>query len=277
MTGYSSRDVARMLSLSPGQVRSWARAGFIEPRRGPRGEYRFSFQDLVLLRAAKGLVAARIDPRRIRLALRRLREQLPKGRALTEVSIAADGDRVVVRDGRTVWNPESGQTCFDFEVHDLARKVAPLTRKVAREAFASSPARFTTGDWFELGLELEASDVEKAREAYYRALAVDPANADAHVNLGRLLHEARQPGAAEAHYRLALAARPGDPTAFFNLAVALEDMGRRDEAIETYHHAIDSDPEYADAYFNIARLYEQRGDSARALQYLNTYRRLTRR
>jgi len=276
MTGYSASDVARMLDLSPGQVRSWARAGFIQVRRGIRGEYRFTFQDLVLLRAAKGLVAARIPGRKIRLALKRLRDQLPSGRALTELTIAADGDRIVVRDGKTLFRPESGQTVFDFEVGDLAEKVAPLARRAAKEAFAS-PGQFTAEDWFELGLELEASDLEKAREAYYRALAVDPASADAHVNLGRLMHEAREAGAAEAHYRLALAARPGDPTALFNLAVALEDMNRRDEAIAVYCDAIRSDPEYADAYFNIARLYEQGGESAKALQHLNTYRRLTRR
>jgi len=36
------------------QVHSFVRAGFLEARRGRRGEYRFSFQDLVLLRTAKG-------------------------------------------------------------------------------------------------------------------------------------------------------------------------------------------------------------------------------
>ena len=51
-----------MLDLSVEQLRSLVRAGFLEARRGTRGEYRFSFQDLVLLRTAKGLQAANVSP-----------------------------------------------------------------------------------------------------------------------------------------------------------------------------------------------------------------------
>ena len=55
-----------MLDLSVGQVRSYARSGLVDPQRGDRGEYRFDFQDLVLLRTAKGLLSRRIPPRRVR-------------------------------------------------------------------------------------------------------------------------------------------------------------------------------------------------------------------
>ena len=74
MSGYGAREVAKMLGLSVSQVRAYVRAGFLEPTRGPRGELQFSFQDLVLLRTAKGLVSARIAPRRVRSALRKLKE-----------------------------------------------------------------------------------------------------------------------------------------------------------------------------------------------------------
>src|SRR5256885_14508917 len=103
MKGYTSRDVAKLLGLTVAQVRGFARDGFLTPGRGPRGELLFSFQDLVILRTAKGLVAARIPTRRIRLALRRLRAQLPRGRSLAELRIAADGDRIVVSDGEATW------------------------------------------------------------------------------------------------------------------------------------------------------------------------------
>src|SRR5919108_4792616 len=126
MEGYGSNEVARMLGLSLGQVRSYVRAGFLEPERGPRGELRFSFHDLVLLRTAQGLVSARIPPRRGRSALRKLKEQLPEGRPLRGVHIRAEGDRIVVGDGRASWSPESGQILFDFGTEELARKVAPL-------------------------------------------------------------------------------------------------------------------------------------------------------
>ncbi len=81
-----------MLDMSVGQVRSYARAGFLEPDRGSRGEYRFSFQDLVLLRTAKGLMAARIPPRKVRRALCKLKRQLPSGRPLSGVQIVVKSD-----------------------------------------------------------------------------------------------------------------------------------------------------------------------------------------
>src|SRR3989475_677999 len=92
MTGYTTEEVARLLGLSPAQIRSYTRAAFLSPARaaGGRGELRFSFQDLVLLRAAKGLMAARIPAAKIRSSLRRLKQQLPRGRALSELRITAD-------------------------------------------------------------------------------------------------------------------------------------------------------------------------------------------
>src|SRR5439155_70431 len=107
MGGYGAREVAKMLGLSVSEVRAYVRAGFLEPTRGPRGALRFSFQDLVLLRTAKGLVSARIAPRRVRSALRKLKEQLPEGRPLRGVHIRAVGDRIVVGDGDASWRPKT--------------------------------------------------------------------------------------------------------------------------------------------------------------------------
>src|SRR4030095_2999356 len=102
-------------------IRSYVRAGFLSPQQGPRGEYSFSFQDLALLRTAKELLAARVPRRRVRLALQKLREQLPEDRPLRGVRISAQGQHVVARDGREVGDPESGQALFDFELSELAR------------------------------------------------------------------------------------------------------------------------------------------------------------
>src|SRR5258708_19661258 len=123
-----------MLGLSVGQVRAWVRAGFLEPERGARGALRFSFQDLVLLRTAKGRLSARIPPRRVRSALSRLRTLLPVGRSLRGVKTTADGDRIVVGDGAARWQADSGQVLFDFDTAELARKVAPLFLRSPRAA-----------------------------------------------------------------------------------------------------------------------------------------------
>ncbi len=273
--GLSSREAAQILDLSPGQVRAYVRAGFIDPARGPRGGYCFSFQDLVLLRTAKAL-AERIPARRVRRALRQLKSQLPSGRPLSGVRISIEGDDVVVRDGSVTWEPVSGQGVLDFDVDELATKVAPLERRSADDARVSAGAqRLTAEDWYQLGSDLEPLDAGDARDAYRRALALDPHHADAHVNLGRLLHEGGQAAAAEDHYRQALELRPEDATAAFNLAVVLEDEGRVADAVRAYEHALDIDASNADAHFNLARLLERGGRKAAAIRHLKAYRQLT--
>jgi len=275
MRGYGIHEVTSILGLSTGQVRSYVRAGFLRPARGARGSLRFSFQDLLVLRTAQGLVAARIPPRRVKRALRKLREQLPLGRPLTGVHVVAEGDRIVVHDGAARWQPESGQVLFDFGAGEIAERMAPLVSQ-ARDAQTSPARALTADDWYEWGCELEDGAPDQAREAYRRALELDANHGNALVNLGRLLHAAGAPGVAETHYRHALAISPDDATAAFNLGVVLEDQGRLDEALAAYEDAVRIDPAAADAHYNAALLHERRGNQAGALRHLKIYRRLTR-
>jgi len=274
MKSYTTRDVANLLGLSEAQVRSHARVGYLAPDRGPRNSYRFSFQDLVLLRTAEALRDARIAPRRIRRALRALSRELPAGRSLSGMRISSEGDRIVVRDGSEAWNPESGQLLLDFRVADLAGQMAPVARRLAHAARRSDEP-LTADQWYDLGADLETAAPDDARDAYARAVALDPRNASARVNLGRLLQDAGRPAEAAEQYRAALAVRPRHPTAAFNLGTALEDLGRRPEAIEAYRKALDADDDFADAHFNLARLYEQTGRRAAALRHLKAYKLLS--
>jgi tetratricopeptide (TPR) repeat protein len=232
---YSVREVSALLGLRPSQIRIYAEKGFLAPGRGPEGELQFGFHDLVLLRTASELSAAKIPQRKVLRALERLREQLPSGRSLTGVRITADGDNVIVRDGGAVWIPESGQSLFDFSVADLEAGTKTLTAPLVHRAAAEEEDQESGAEyWFELACELEMSSIESAKDAYERALAVDPDHSDAHVNLGRLLHEEGATAAAEQHYRAAVEANPEHDTAAFNLAVALEDLGRIDDALDAY-------------------------------------------
>jgi len=180
-----------------------------------------------------------------------------------------------VTDGDARWLPESGQGLFNFEVAELARKAAPLARQAAASARRADPEP-DADEWYELGCELEVSSPEEARDAYRRAIELAPGHAEAHLNLGRLLHEAGHAAAAEAHYRLALATKPQDGTAAFNLGVALEDLGRSADAVVAYEQALASDPSCADAHYNLGCLLEKMGRRTAALRHLKTYRRLTK-
>jgi len=138
--------------------------------------------------------------------------------------------------------------------------------------------------WHELGCRLEASDPARAMAAYERAAAGCPALADAHNNLGRLLHDRGSLAAAESSYRLALCADPSVALYWFNLGVVVEDLGRRAEAIAAYERALGLDARHADTHYNLARLLELAGRRTqddvmlrRAVRHLLRYRELTRR
>jgi tetratricopeptide (TPR) repeat protein len=278
--GYSPGDLARLLGVTPAQLKSLVRAAL------PGGDReRYSFQDLVLLRTAKRLSASSVPSVRIRKALGRLRDQLPESRPLTGVSIAADGTRVVAREGDTRWQPESGQVLMNLgeaapaAAGALAVRVEPGQPEEpgAPEDAGEEDGALTADDWYQMGCDLEDLDPRRAQGAYRRALAEDAGHADAHVNLGRLLQEAGDPAGAEEHYRAALRIRPEDATAAYNLGTALEDQRRWEDAIAAYSEAIARQPDCADAHYNLARLYERTGEKVAALRHLKTARQITRR
>jgi len=274
MKTYTSRDVAQILGVAVRAVQRQARAGYVVPGRGPGSRYRFSFQDLILLRTASALAKAGLSVRRIRAGLRRLRADLPKGRSLSGLRISANGHQIIVREGKTAWHPESGQMVFDFAVSQLARSAAPYARRGV-EAARKADHALTADEWYSLGCELESTAPDQARDAYRRALELNPALADAHVNLGRLLQEAGAAAAAVEQYRAALDTEPHHATAAYNLGIALEDLGRRQDAIAAYQQALSADPRFVDAHYNLARLYERTGRKQAALRHLAQYKRLT--
>ncbi|MGA7615021.1 MAG: tetratricopeptide repeat protein, partial [Thermoanaerobaculia bacterium] len=187
--------------------------------------------------------------------------------------IAAAGDRVVVQDDGALWSPESGQVLFDFAVADLARRAEPVVRRAADRARSGEDDLDADG-WYELGCGLEMTGSSDASDAYRRALEIDPGHADAHLNLGRLLHERGDLAAAEDHYRSARRSRPGDMTIEFNLGVVLQDRGETRGAIEHYLLSLDADPALADAHYNLSLLYEKSGEGRKALYHLKQFRSL---
>ena len=273
MKAYSTREVADLLGLPVRRIQALVRSGLITPQRVGRG-WRFSFQDLVLLRTAQGLSEARVPQRRVARALKALSAQLPADRPLSAVRVRIDGDRVIVRDNNTAWEPETGQTVLDFSVQELGRKVAPLARDSIREALVSAE---TAEDWFQAALDSEQIGATTDAEfAYRKAIELDPEHVAALINLGRLRHVARALEEAEALYRRALVCEPDHPTARFNLGVVLEDRGATQEAIDEYCEAVRLDPRVADVHYNLARLYQQSGDQLAALRHFSRFRALTR-
>ena len=133
MRSYSMRDVQRVLRLSPDTTRNLIKAGFLKPARGARRQYRFSFQDLIVLRTARALIDAKIPARRIRRSLESLRRELPDSVPLSGLSISAVGDHVVVRDGDTQRQVDSGQYLLglDVSMENGVLRVVERRRRIA--------------------------------------------------------------------------------------------------------------------------------------------------
>jgi tetratricopeptide (TPR) repeat protein len=220
-----------------------------------------------VLRTAQALASAKIPARRISRSLKELRRRLPDAMPLSGLVIEAAGDRVVVKEGSRRWRADSGQYLLDFEGDPTQGSLAVIER--------GDPGAGSAEHWFERGCDLERGNAEAARQAYERALQADAGHVGAHLNLGRLVHEAGRFAEAERVYRRAILACGGDPLLYYNLGVLLEDMGRKSAAMDAYEKALHEDPRFADCHYNLALLCKSLGRPKQALKHMAQYRRLT--
>ncbi len=254
--------------MKPDQVRHYVRRDLLDPHRGERGEFRFTFQDVVLLRTAKSLLDAQVTTRKAYKVLLKLKSELSHAGPLSSVKIFADGSNVVVRDDNRVWDAESGQGHIDFSVQELADNVASLANRnlvIAKEADA-----LDSDEWYNLGLDLEEVDPEKAPDAYRKALELEPRNADAHVNLGRLCQLKGDLKRAKRHYQMALEAVDNHQLAHYNLGTLFDELDEVGQACSYYLKA----PDVPDAHYNLSRIYELEGDEVSALRHMREYRQM---
>jgi tetratricopeptide (TPR) repeat protein len=275
MHEFDSKDLKRLFGLPASQVRSLIKAGHISPLK-KAGRLSYSFQDLIVLRTLGSLRAAKIPTQKINRTLREIRESLPGELPLSGLSIVAVGDRIVVREGQSLRESDTGQYTLALEFVDQGGDLLMIDKRTnarlsAGEEAAGNAASDAMEDDFERALALEESDTEAAIALYRACLDADAKRMEARLNLGRLLHEKGRLDEAEGVYRGSNAA---EPLLSFNLAVLLEDRDRAGEAMAVYRHAIALDPGLADAHFNLARLYEQAGNARDALRHLLAYRRL---
>lgn len=264
---FSTAEVAKIVNLPDSRIRSFVRAGFLAPLKGNGRALQFSFRDLLFLKTAKNLLDSRVPAKRMLRILSSLKRQLPDEQHLASLKIYADGRRVVVWDGKTRWQPDSGQFLFNFDARSVLRAVHLPPPKPAK---SKRTARY----WFNLALEFETTSGEKARRAYEKALELDPTLSDAHLNLGKLCHDAGNLQESEAHYRAALQCNPGDPAPYYNLGVLSEDMKKPRQAARFYKQALDRDPDFADAHYNLGLVLEALGQKNAALAHLRTARKL---
>ena len=268
--GYRTRDAAELVGLKAHTIRHYVTRGLLAPARGRRGEYLFSFRDLVLLKTAKGLIDAEVSSRRTLAALAKLKETVGAldGKELTSMRIFAEGDSVVVRADDALWDVETGQGRFAFANPDAGQ-----VREFGEgERAEDATSGFESDDWYNLGLDLEEAEPARAPAAYRRAIALNPDNADAHVNLGRLFQVRGDLKRAKRHYQRALRAAPAHQLAFYNLGTVFDELDELDTALDYYCQA----PNVPDAHYNQARIFEMRGDQLAFARHMREYKVLIR-
>ena len=121
---FRTRDVVEILAISRRQLQYWSQTNLITPSiQTPGGHSRYTFEDLVSLKAAKRLIDAGVSVQRIRESICALRTLLPTvRRPLAELVLVATGDVVLAfRDGMA-FDALSGQE-WVFEVAKFQREV----------------------------------------------------------------------------------------------------------------------------------------------------------
>ena len=130
---FRSRDVVQILGVSRRQLQYWAQTDLVQPSaRTPGGHHRYTFEDLVALKATVRLIEAGVSVQRIRKSIGALRNLLPSvERPLSELVLVATGDVVLVFRGETAFEAVSGQE-WVFEVARFQHEVQDWRRGSSR-------------------------------------------------------------------------------------------------------------------------------------------------
>lgn len=137
-------------------------------------------------------------------------------------------------------------------VGDIAAADASYRRATElRPAFAEA--------WDNLGVlsEHDLKDDRHAREYYGRALAANPALAQAHFHLGALAFKAGLEEQAVAHFEQVLQLRPDHAEAYNNLGMVFCGNGFMPEAQACFERALQYRPDLAEAHNNLGILFSR--------------------
>src|SRR5580704_11987873 len=127
LNAYSAADIQRLVDVPERLVDSLVRAGHLHPAR-LNDTVSYSFQDLLVLRTASALRAAKIPAPKIVDAVGKIREALPPGSSLNVLSVVPHGEDVVIREGSRLWESTTGQYALPLTVDARTPSVTTLKR-----------------------------------------------------------------------------------------------------------------------------------------------------
>jgi DNA-binding transcriptional MerR regulator len=254
---YTLAEVARLFGINPSRLRYWDRSGLLGPSARAAGRNYYTFQDLVEIRTAKGLLERGVPLQQVRRSVESLRQAFPKTtRPLSELRVMADGRTVLVQDDAGTYEPTTGQSVLDFRIDRFESDVVRLLH-FEHDDRARAYEHYLEG----CRLDEDPRTYDQAEGAYLKALSLDPTLSNALTNLGNLAYRRDQLEDAERYYRRALEC---DADQHFER----DEIG---QAIFLFREALESDPAFADAHFNLAMALEEHGDREAALPHWERY------
>ncbi|MGO9602995.1 MAG: tetratricopeptide repeat protein [Candidatus Binataceae bacterium] len=259
---FSTRSAARILAVSPDRIRYWVRRQLVNPTGSAGRNFRFAFNDLLVMRLAKDLLRTRRHLEPLQRCLQRMREFVDPERPVTALKLVNDDGRIVVSDNGMLIEAESGQLMFDF------RQERPLGK--VEDSFG--PARVR--ERFEEARRIAEEDPLKALTIYSELVGREPGNFEAHMRLATLLEREGDLQGALRHLLGAAAIVPASAEVHVRLGVLYRKREESQHSLRSFLRAIECDPTSVEAHRNAAELYEAMSRKREAQKHLNAIHRL---
>ena len=223
-----------------------------------RAEFQYSLGELLLVRTME---AAILKETRSGVGQPRMRNVDPEGVKALERAVELDPDLLKAR-------LRLGRAYYDLNRHDLAL-----------DQFEAVAQKDPSYPWVHSSMavvHVNAGSVEVAVRVLKRELQYHPDHHSARLELGEALLRA---GDSQQAIRHLLQVKEEDVSSTDRVALnhalskAHRDLGRLEEAVAAARRAVELDPSFPDGHYLLAQLYEQTGQSDRARQQMEAFRR----
>lgn len=263
---YTTEQLARMLDLPVGRIRSWIRQGLLEPARIARRLAWFDFRQVANVRVLRDLSQRGIGPARIRKSLEDLRH------ALGREQVGYGWLDALERRGPLLFRRDDGQlTEANGQLH-LDFSAANQRAELERPFVLPQKPQQDADTWFEAGVQAEDDGrLSDAVKAYLNALLAGGPQAETCFNLANVLFALGRDAEAMQRYLQTIEIDPDYVEAWNNLGNVFSSMRRYEDAAAAYGQALAIEPRYADAHCNLAETLEQLGQLEDAREHWHQY------
>lgn len=259
---FTTRMAARILAISPDRIRYWVKRRLVKPSASHGRHYQFSFEDLLMMRLTKELLPSRRRLLPIRRCFERLSGMLPGDRPMTALRLYQEDGRILVRDGASRFEAETGQFVLAFSEQDYGESVR----------HADAPARLRR--LLAAAAEMEESNPLRALRLYHEYLEHEPDDSDIHRRLSRLFELNGDLQGAIRHLDAAAVLEPASAEIPFDLGVLYRKQQDFDRAAACFSQALERDPSLIEAHLHLSQIYEEQGRERDSFRHLSAAYRL---